>query len=208
MPGPIILVDLENVQQLEFSVVPSAARLIIFAGASQKSISLDFVIAGQALDQPAQWLRSSGNGPNALDFHIAFELGRLIERGESGPIYILSKDKGFDPLLLHVASKGVPCRRIETLTQIAAVAPMPTPSTERDPSTISIGAAFAATIKVREILSRSPKNARPRKRATLVKHIKAMQQLKLTEAAIIGVVDELLTTKLVVETHGQLSYNF
>lgn len=179
---------------------------MVFAGASQKSVSLDLVIAGQKLNPPAEWIRASGSGHNALDFHIAFELGRLAERGERGPVYVVSKDKGYDPLIAHVRKDGMVCQRVEALARVTK--PAAANGHSARPQVIDIGAGFAATIKVREILSRSPKNARPRKRATLAKHIKAMHQLKLTETGIPNVIEELLSTKLVVETNGQLSYNF
>ncbi len=41
-----------------------------------------------------------GNGSNALDFHIAMELGCIIENSNKPECVVLSKDKGFDPLLL------------------------------------------------------------------------------------------------------------
>ncbi|MFJ1259947.1 PIN domain-containing protein [Cupriavidus sp. CuC1] len=210
MAGPIILVDLENIPQFDLATIPVAARLIVFAGANQKSISLDLVIAGQGLEPPMRWIRACGAGKNALDFHIAFELGRLSERGECGPVYVLSKDKDYDPLIAHVVTTGMACWRVESLANIAPPTPKNNvPAVRQDSAPdIDIGAAFAATIKVREILSRSPKNVRPRKRETLIKHIRAMQQLKLTDQGISDVVDELLSSKLIVETNGQLSYHF
>ncbi|GAB7545458.1 PIN domain-containing protein [Cupriavidus sp. CuC1] len=208
MPGPIILVDMENIQQLAPGALPGGARLIVFAGASQKSISLDLVIAGQALEPPAQWIRASGSGRNALDFHIAFELGRLAERGERGPVFVLSKDKGYDPLIVHIASGGMPCKRVESLSEIPSPAKPKNGVSVQASDGIDLGAAFAATVKVREILGRSPKTARPGKRATLVKHLKAMEHLKLKDKDISGVIDEMLATKLIVEDKGKLSYNF
>ncbi|WP_370868178.1 PIN domain-containing protein [Sulfuriferula sp.] len=49
----------------------------------------------------AGWIFTSkieGTGKNALDFHIAFQLGRTIETAPQTECFVLSKDKGFDPL--------------------------------------------------------------------------------------------------------------
>lgn len=49
---------------------------------------------------------------NALDFHIAFQLGRTFETAPETECIVLSQDKGYDPLLVHLNKKGLACRRI------------------------------------------------------------------------------------------------
>lgn len=59
-----------------------------------------------------------GTGRNALDFHIAFQLGRTFETAPTTECFVLSRDKGYDPLLLHLNKNGVKCRRIEALEEL------------------------------------------------------------------------------------------
>lgn len=42
-----------------------------------------------------------------MDFHIAYYLGQLANADPTGFYHIISRDKGFDPLLKHLKSKGI-----------------------------------------------------------------------------------------------------
>src|SRR5690606_28957821 len=63
----------------------------------------------------ACYTRITGNGPNALDFHIAFYIGRLAHEYPVARFTIVSKDTGFDPLVKHLATLGISCRRVAAL---------------------------------------------------------------------------------------------
>ncbi|MGT2509763.1 PIN domain-containing protein [Cupriavidus basilensis] len=95
--GVVVLVDFENVQAIDFARLRPAARLAVFAGEGQRKVPIEVAMGLQAMGERARWVKASGAGPNALDFHIAFELGRMVQAGERGPVVVLSKDKGFDP---------------------------------------------------------------------------------------------------------------
>ena len=65
----------------------------------------------------AEYLQISGNGPNALDFHITFSIGELSKADPDARFYIISWDTGFDPLpeeakRAHAAS--LPLKRLGT----------------------------------------------------------------------------------------------
>lgn len=49
-----------------------------------------------------------GQGPNALDFHIAFYLGQELTQRPDSECVVISLDRGFDPLIHN-------CRRAESL---------------------------------------------------------------------------------------------
>ena len=55
---------------------------------------------------------------NALDFHIAFQLGRIIETAPSTECFVLPRDKGFDPLLVHLNKNGLRCSRISSIEDL------------------------------------------------------------------------------------------
>ena len=52
---------------------------------------------------------------NALDFHVAYYLGNQIERNRDNEYVILSKDKGFDPLVRFITKQNVKCKRINSI---------------------------------------------------------------------------------------------
>ncbi|WP_231138547.1 PIN domain-containing protein [Cupriavidus metallidurans] len=113
----VVLVDFESVQAIDFSHLADA-RLVVFAGEVQRKVPIEVAMGLQALGERARWVRSSGVGPNALDFHIAFEIGRMVEDGEQGPVFVLSRDKGFDSLLAWLGVElGIPARRVTSLAE-------------------------------------------------------------------------------------------
>lgn len=107
MTNKLLLVDYENVQQLDFTLLGDGHQVAIFVGANQKNVPIDLVTAAQKLGGRVEWRRVEGSGSNALDFHIACELGRVLERSPNVHCTVLSKDKGFDPLLRHLNMNGL-----------------------------------------------------------------------------------------------------
>ena len=121
-----ILVDFENVQ-------PSAAdislargehlRLWIFRGPSQKKYSADVAEAWQPLGDRVQFIRCEKAGRNALDMHLAFQLGRLVgehQHAENRPLpsarfVVVSKDTDYDPLLHYLRSLGCEAVRASSI---------------------------------------------------------------------------------------------
>lgn len=113
--GHVLFVDLENVQKLELSRVPNSARVMVFYGTTQKKLPEDLVVQAQPLGERLSWIKISGQGPNALDFHIAFYLGRELTDRPKSDCSILSRDTGFDPLVRHLGTLGYACRRVTAL---------------------------------------------------------------------------------------------
>lgn len=64
-----------------------------------------------------EWIEISGQGPNALDFHIAFYLGEELARHPDSKCVVLSRDTGFDPLIRHLLALGRTCRRASSLKE-------------------------------------------------------------------------------------------
>ncbi len=189
----LLLVDWENVQLVDFGLVEDGFRVIVFVGASQKSVPIDVVANAQPLGSRIDWRRVDGNGNNALDFYIACELGRVIERTPTVQCLVLSKDKGFDPLLRHLKKNGLKCRRINSLLELQA-----TTATSKEPN----------YKRVVELLGKTQKNSRPRKRSTLSQHISAMFQKSLSQKDVDRIIDLLFANKMISETNNRITYEF
>jgi hypothetical protein len=102
MTEQVVFVDLENVQKVDLSRVPMSTRVVVFYGITQKKLPEELVVQAQPLGARLTWLKISGQGPNALDFHIAFYLGKELTSSPKSVCLILSKDAGFDPLVRHL----------------------------------------------------------------------------------------------------------
>jgi PIN domain-containing protein len=88
---------------------------MVFYGVTQKKLPEELVVQAQPLGARLQWVKISGQGPNALDFHIAFYLGKEFATMPKSDCTILSDDTGFDPLIRHAHSLGGTCRRVTDL---------------------------------------------------------------------------------------------
>lgn len=169
-------------------------RVVIFVGASQKNVPIEMVTSAQKLGSRVEWTKVGAEGRNALDFFIACRLGRVLEKQPPRPeCIVLSKDKGFDPLLRHLNGVGLKCRRIDSLHELGkqAVARL-------DPD----------VQRAIEVLGKSEKRSRPRKRKTLAQAISAMFQKKLSRQDIDRIIDTLFSKQLIHEAHGLITYNF
>jgi hypothetical protein len=115
MADRVLLIDLENVQKVDLSLVPSEARVLVFYGITQKKLPEELVVQAQPLGARLKWIKISGQGPNALDFHIAFYLGQELAHRPTSECTIFSRDTGFDPLMRHLQALGHVCSRVQSL---------------------------------------------------------------------------------------------
>lgn len=127
MASRLILVDYENVHRIDLSLLDQSYRAIVFVGAKQEPPKAARRPTTAHRFQRVDFQKVDGSGRNALDFYIAFHLGRTLETAPQTECFVLSRDKGFDPLLVHVNKSGVKCRRIEAIEELM-------PGTERPES--------------------------------------------------------------------------
>jgi PIN domain len=121
MAGRVLFIDFENVQKIDLTEVPADVRVRVFYGVTQKRIPEELVVQAQPLGTRLEWIKIAGQGPNALDFHIAFYLGQELTQNPASDCAILSRDTGFDPLIRHLLASGHACRRASSLEDAFAV---------------------------------------------------------------------------------------
>lgn len=117
----LLLVDLENVHKVDLSRLDDTYRAIIYVGANQNPPKASRKKETAHRFSRVDFQKIEGTGKNALDFHIAFQLGRTIETAPDTLCIVLSNDKGFDPLLNHLNKNGLQCRRINSLDELMPV---------------------------------------------------------------------------------------
>src|SRR5688572_14111257 len=188
----VFLVDLENVQKVDLARLPASARIKIFVGQLQPKLPTDLVQQALALGSRFEMVRINGNGRNALDFHIACHLGEGICKFPQAEFVILSNDKGFDPLVRHVVARGFKCRRDSQAGSTLAPKPQ----------------LPAHAQAVADLLGRSEKNKRPRKRATLTNYLATHFHKKLTGEELKKAVEHLLEAGLIAGSEAAVTYNF
>jgi hypothetical protein len=168
-----ILVDFENVQPTDMGLLNGEQhQLLIFRGPHQNKLDFDIAEAIQPLGERVKYIQSHKQGKNALDFHIAFHMGRLIEEteskraGERGKtrFVVISKDSGFDALLSHVRTLGYGATKAANIRQALK------PSVEATSTEKPSKSEAAAPSKVQVA---APKKAAPAKSSTPAKKAQA-----------------------------------
>ncbi len=130
MTKRLLLVDLENVHKIDLSLLDETYRAIIFVGAKQNPPRAATKKTTAHRFERVDFQKIEGTGKNALDFHIAFQLGRTIEAAPETECIVLSADKGFDSLLSHLNKSGLRCRRVNTMDELLPKAEMLEPAAE------------------------------------------------------------------------------
>lgn len=189
-----LLIDYENIQPRNLDTLKGENWLIfVFLGSSQASLPIEKVKALQVFGSNVEYIQSDGNGPNAIDFHIAYYLGRLALENPQANFRVMSKDTGFDPLVRHLKKKGIDCGRIASVP--GAAKPK---KASKEPPTERV-ATFLEFLRGRS--THHPKTIK-RLRSAINAHLGG----KLTESEIDDVLKDLEGRGIVVETAGKLTY--
>jgi hypothetical protein len=194
VPTNYVLIDFENVQPKNLSILAAHPfKVFVFIGANQTKLPRHVVVAMQALGDRARYVEIDGSGPNALDFHIAYYIGELAAADPTGNFHIISRDRGFDPLIRHLKGKKIQVRRESDLAEIPNL---------RIPKKAKKDDKIAAIVK--NLVSRG--QSRPRKVKTLQNVMNNLVSENLNEAELSALVDELQKRKLIVVTKGNIKY--
>ena len=201
----VLLIDYENVQNVDLSQVARMDCLVcVFTGSSQNKIPIELVSSAQALGHRLNWIRIEGSGPNALDFHIAYYLGASISKNPGNEYYILSKDKGFDPLIKHIAKEKVICKRISSVSEIKGAVPL-VDRKQVKPAKVArdLDGDYAKVVKN---LKKIDKSRLPRSRRTLRQHVKTLLGAPQTEDKLDRIIDQLFASRMIAEENNRLRY--
>ncbi len=194
MPQNYVLIDFENVQPRNLSRLEEHPfKVFVFIGANQTKLPRHVVVAMQALGNNASYIEIDGSGPNALDFHIAYYIGELVAADPKGSYHIISKDKGFDPLIRHLKGKKIRIRRESDLAEIPNLRiPEETESEDKIDAIVS------------NLVARG--QSRPRKLKTLLNTISNLVSEELSADELTDLVTALQQKKFIVVTNGNIRY--
>ncbi len=216
MKQTILLVDYENIGKIELGEIPEGVLVPFFFGASQKSVPKEFLKAALNLRERFVPIDIEGQGKNALDFHIAYYMGEYLTRSPEAACVILSKDKGFDPLVKHLVSRGFAVRRANALREAfsggAVELRRPQGANRRPPAASSRAPTQTAPASVAENalrwLAGGAKARRPRTRKALTAHLFSHFSKKIPEADVHVLIDQLVDSGQLGEENGKMTYHF
>lgn len=209
MKTNFVLVDFENVQPKNVSLLNGRSfKIKVFVGASQAKIPFELARALHAFGPDAEYIQIDGNGKNALDFHISYYLGRLASEAPDASFYVISKDKGFDPLIKHLKAQGISCQRSSSIAEIPGTKTSSSKSISdvvdkaKTPDSTSIAEKVDAVIN--NLTKR--KAAKPRRLKTLRSTIKAHFRDKLADAEVDEIIEQLMGCGAITVADGKVNY--
>ncbi len=195
-----VLIDYENVTPENLDLLDQEwIRVLLFVGKNQTKIPFSIVKAMQKMAARAQYIEMSGIGHNALDFHIAYYIGRISAKDLENVAFfhIVSNDAGFDPLIEHLKKQEhVFADRVTKIEDIPALIQ----------STV-ISKSFTEQIDFVKNRLLKPNAPRPRSRKTLSSHIAALFMKKLSEQDVSNLVEALFKDNSIKEKSNRLVYS-
>ena len=195
MRSNYILIDFENVQSDALLKVDKArCNVIVFVGSNQTKIPFELASALQHLGNNGRYIKISGNGPNALDFHIAFYIGEIAATNSDAHFYIISKDTGFDALIAHLKTRKISVMRMAQMEDISSAK-----------ATAANSPAKRLDYVVESLKNRGA--SRPRKVETLSNTINSMFQKQLKKHDIEAVIAELKKCGFIEVRETKVTYS-
>ena len=189
-----VLIDYENVQPEALSILDAEHfKVIVFVGATQTKVTFETAAALQRMGNKAEYIKISGNGPNALDFHIAFYIGQLAAEDPTAYFHVISKDTGFDPLIQHLKTRKLFAARSRDVGDIplVKVANTKTPDEKL--------AVIVANLRQRGA-------SKPRTVKTLSSTISSIFQKQLLEEELESLLGELQAKGLLAVNGAKVTY--
>jgi len=189
-----VLIDFENVQPESLTgLQQDHFKVLVFVGATQTKVPFEVAQAMQAMGGKAEYIKITGNGSNALDFHIAFYIGQLAAADPTTFFHIISKDTGFDPLIAHLKAKKIFAARETSISEIPLIK---TAVTKTPAERLQI---------VLEKL-RLPKATKPRTLKTLASHINSQFQKQLSDSEVSDLIASLSKAGHIAVTDTKITY--
>lgn len=132
-----VFVDFENVHQVDLTLIGAkAVSFTLMVGAKQTKLDSDLVEKLMAHSSSVQLVKLKSSGKNALDFALAYYLGRAALADPTAYFHIVSKDGGFDPLIEHLRARHIHVHRHASCAELTFTwpgkkAPMAEPIVEK-----------------------------------------------------------------------------
>ena len=189
-----MLIDFENVQPDSLDLLDhDHFKLLVFVGASQGKVPYDTAASLQRFGDRVEYIKISGHGSNALDFHIAYYIGRLAAADPAAYFHIISKDTGFDPLIHHLRLKKIFVSRANKISDIPC---------------IKVSNCKSATERIEVVLGRlrQLKAAKPKTIKTLGSTIGVLFQKQLSDQEVTGLINKMANKGYLTVSGTKITY--
>jgi len=200
LPPPMnhVFVDFENVHQIDLSIVgKKAVSFTLLLGAKQTKLDAELVEKLMENAAAVQLVRLAKSGRNALDFALSYYVGRAAITDPTAYFHIVSKDKGFDPLIEHLRSRHIQARRHDDCSSLTFSAKSKAPAAPSDD---------LLDVVIKHLSKKT--TGKPKTRATLVSTLGTHLGKKANAARVEELVKELFARNFVRLADDKKSLDF
>jgi PIN domain-containing protein len=209
-----VFVDFENVPSIDLGAIDGKpVHVTLMIGKNQKKIDLALVHQIKRHAARVELIEVGAAGHNALDLTLGYYLGQSVLTSPQAQFHIVSKDTDFDPLIAHLLAKKI---RAARHVSFAALPFLPQPKTAVPKK--SVNHKQVATPKVdptagdtfAKLVARLTLHAAssPKKRSSLLAHIKTSYGNKLSDTQLNDIVEELAARGILsIDAAGKVSYS-
>jgi hypothetical protein len=220
-----VFVDFENLRAVDPAIIGAkAVHLTLLLGASQTKLEATLVENLLQHAATVKMVRLASSGRNAVDFVLAYYLGRAVLADPCGYFHIVSKDKGYDPLIEHLRGKHIHARRHDDFTTLtfsasaktppAALPPIPPPDASKSKPSPNPQPPPSTEPTLDELERgvlehfRNPATTRPRTKTRLLSFLVAHHANKMTQPQASSLVDSLSRAgHLLIDANGKITYH-
>jgi hypothetical protein len=225
-----IFVDFENVHEVDQSIIGQmSVDVTILLGPHQKKLDADLVEKLLQHANSVHLVRLTDSGRNAVDFSLAYYVGRAAVLDPSGFFHIISGDTGYDPLINHLRNHHVRAHRHPDFDNLKSLLNPQVPAAASTP-TISPAPVPAKAIKIPKS-SKAPKPVipvapplderasyvlehlrshsknRPTRVKTLTSHLRTLFGNTITETEANSVIENLRQAEhIAITDKGRVTY--
>jgi hypothetical protein len=190
----VVLIDFENVQPDSIEALNQEHfQVLLFCGANQTRVPFEIAATLQKLGARAQYVKIAGTGPNSLDFHIAYYIGKLAVEEPDAFFHIVSRDRGFDPLIQHLKSQKIFSARSESIAEIPIV------KNGAHKSATARAEAFIAKLK-------EPKVTKPRTEKSMSSAIRAHFKPDVEDTEVAKILNAMIASGFISIESGKIIY--
>lgn len=219
LPTHYVFVDFENVAKIDPDVIGTKnLRLTLLLGAQNRKLEVAIVEKLHEHPDSTRLVRLAKSGRNALDFAVAYFVGRAVERDPQGHFHIVSKDKGYDPLVEHLQISGVQATRhdeFDRSTLGAKAKPKSRPAISKSPprsappkhaGVVTVGTDTLAELALTHLRRPTPKP--PRTAQKLKSHLFTHLRGKIAEQDVSKLIESLRREgHLEIDEKGRVNYH-
>jgi hypothetical protein len=206
-----VFLDFENVHEIDLAAIGSkAVSFTLLLGPHQTKLDVAIVEKLMEHANSVKLVRLNSAGRNALDFTLAYYIGRAVSSDPTGFFYIIAKDTGYDPLVEHLKKNHIHASRHDDfagLPFLAAVQRSVVAKPKAGPKAKAPHAVLDELfVRVVEHLRKNSSN-RPRTKTRLVSNLLARFPKEISELDIGGIIDRLCKVgHISIDAKGATTY--